>query len=141
MACRIISKKGQPVGVFSPNGRPSLVFNQILNIPHIESFDQALQGYTNLLAQGTEAPIVFQTNNQNFTSLADAIKNSKTNSTIEVTSQDKSFMSIDTTINPQTRTGLINSLIKEDILTGNSMLDVDGQKVLEVTGNNPQEKA
>jgi len=141
MACRIINKNGQPVGVFSPNGRPSLVFNQILNIPHVESFDQALQGYTNLLAQGTEAPIVFQTNSQNFTSLADAIKNSRVNSTIEVTSQGKSFMSIDTTINPQTRTGLINSLIKESILTGNSMLDVDGQKVLEVTGNNPQEKA
>lgn len=143
MACEIIFKNGRQIGVNAPDGRPSLVFNQILNIPHIQDFQEALKGYTNLLADNNnqESPISFQNQGQEFETLKEAVKNSKPNTEIQVVTNGKSFMTIDATINPQTRSGLLNSLIKEDILTGNSFLDVDGSKVLEVTGNNEQEKA
>lgn len=143
MACEIIFKNGRQIGVNAPDGRPSLVFNQILNIPHIQNFQEALQGYTNLLADNNnqEFSISFQSQGEDFQTLKEALKNSKPNSEIQVVGNGKSFMTIDATINPQTRSGLLNSLIKEDILTGNSFLDVDGSKVLEVTGNNEQEKA
>lgn len=139
MACEIIFKDNKKVGVKAPNGETSLLFQKILQIPHIENFDQALQAYTNVLVETQEEPNL---SFSGFSTLSEALKASKPNSQIEVSAQGfRPFMTIDATINPQTRVGLINSLIKEDLLTGKSFLDVDGAKIMEVTGNNEQEKA
>lgn len=47
MACSIIyDEKGSPKGVKDSNGNPSKVFNQLVKIPYLRNFNQAIDGYT-----------------------------------------------------------------------------------------------
>lgn len=47
MACSVIyDEKGSPKGVKDSNGNPSKLFNQLVKIPYLRSFNQAIDGYT-----------------------------------------------------------------------------------------------
>lgn len=132
MACSVIFNKNKtPKGVLNQDGKPSKLFDKILSNPHISSFEKALDIY---LQVDQEGELQYTSpSGETFTSFKEALLNS----TGEIKAQvdGKTLFTIDTSVDESTVNGNINSLIKEGMLTGESILDNKGRKVFKVSGN------
>lgn len=134
MACEIIYKNNIPTGVYDKNGTPSKFFNQILNNPHVSTFDDALQRYLNV-AEQDEQPLQYITvNGQIFDDFADALKSIDKGEIIAF-SGDTELFSVSSDINTKSFNGLINNLIKNDLILPSTVLDVDGTKLYKPKGD------
>jgi len=143
MACRIlINENGINIGVEDSDGNPSALFQQILSNPHITSFSKALDIYTEL--SGQEGTLVYRSEENTYQSYSEALKNTNIGNIeagIEADGKFKELFSVNSDSNISNFNGLINNLIKSDLLTGETVLDTNGVKLYSVIGNSEYKKA
>ena len=138
MTCTIkFNKSGGIDNVFTPNGVESKLFKQIARLPHTTSLEEALETFKNVYSdkinisnQAVEPSLIFKSDRgANFNSFKDALKDS-TGGTIEVgILVNDVFMPlqmISSNTNTKTYEGFINSLIKEDVLSDEKLIQ-DGK--------------
>lgn len=169
--CKIIFSNNVKVGVEDNQGNPDPLFNEILSNPHVASFEEALEIYKNKFSdkikiqesgfysnaeqalmklkdknpKNVKGWIKYQTSQGTiFDTFAEALKSAKDGmikaglNTIE---GFKEFFSIDTNENVDTVGGLLNNLIRENLITGEAYIDADGSTVLKTKGNSNTKKA
>lgn len=132
MSCNVIlGANNTPIGVLDNNGNPSKLFDAIVSNPHIKNFEEALDIYLNT---DQELELSYRdSSGVSYASFKDAIKN--TNSAeIEAVVGEKTLFKIDTNTDTSTYNGMVNSLVKDGIITGETYLDTVGRKVFKVAG-------
>jgi hypothetical protein len=138
MTCTIkFNKSGGIDNVFTPNGGESKLFKQIAKLPHTSSLEEALETFKNVYSekinisnQGLEPSLIFKSDKGgNFNSFKDALKDS-TGGIIEIgIPVDGNFMplqKVSSNTNTKTYEGFVNSLIKEDVLSDEKIIE-DGK--------------
>lgn len=135
MSCTIkFNKSGGIDNVLTPNGNESKLFRQIARLPHTNSLEEALETYKNIYSekvgvdiQGVEPNLSFQSDKgTSFSTFKEALKDS-TGGDIEIglMAGDKflPLQKISSNTNVETYNGFINSLIKEDILSDEKIIE------------------
>ena len=129
-------------GVKNAEGKTSALFNSIISNPHL-SVEQSVEIYKNIFSEkfkGEELPIAYRNSNgERFKNFKEALDNT-TSGDIQGYSGDNLMFSIDRSINPETVNGFLNSMIKEDVILGESLFD-NGQKIIQVAGASEVMKA
>jgi len=137
MACQITyNNDNQIIRVNTPSGEESTLFNQIAKIPQINTLEQSLTAYQNVYKDGYkgETPLTFISEKGNeFTTYKDALLDSD-GGNIEVKSGDISLLTISANTNKNTKEGLTNYLIKENIISDERVID-QGKSFLKAEGN------
>jgi hypothetical protein len=141
MSCTInYNQKGEIKNVLTPEGAESKLFRQIARLPHIDSLEEALGIFKNIYSEDFqgEQPLTFKSDKGSFhTTYAEALKNS-TSGNIEagISSEQgfKSLVSVSANTNTATYEGLINNLIKSDILSDERIIE-DGKTYHKAAGN------
>lgn len=135
MTCTIkFNKSGGIDNVFTPNGKESKLFKQIARLPHTTSLEEALETFKNVYSekvnitnQEEEPSLSFKSDKGgDFNSFKDALKNS-TGGIIEIgIAVNGVFMPlqrVSSNTNTKTYEGLVNSLIKEDVLSDQRLIE------------------
>lgn len=146
MPCKIItSETGQNIGVLNVQGNPSQLFNSILNSPHIQNFEEALNIYLNIEGQQEEPILQYQNpDKQLFNNYAEALKSTiagDIKAGVDIEGKFTELFSINSDITTKSFNGLVNNLIKSNLITGETTIDVDGTKLYNPTGNSEYKKA
>jgi hypothetical protein len=122
-------------GVKDAEGKTSALFNSIVSNPHL-SVEQAVDIYKNSFSKkfkGEQLPIEYRNvNGEVFQNFKDAL-DSTSSGDIQGYSGDNLMFSIDSGSNPESLSGFLNSMIKEDVILGETLFD-NGQKVIQVSG-------
>lgn len=146
MACTIkFNKNGAIDNVLTPNGEESRLFKQIARLPHTNSLEEALETFKNIYSDSignnteSEPGLTFKSDkNGMFDSFKEALKDS-TGGDIEtgILVNDKfvSLQRISSNTNVETYEGLINSLIKEDVLSDERLIEA-GKSYHKAAGTN-----
>ena len=137
MACQITyNNDNQIVRVNTPSGEESILFNQIAKIPQVNSLEDALTAYQNVYKKEYrgETPLTFISEKGNeFSTYKKALLDSD-GGNIEIKSGDVSLMTISANTNKNTKEGLINYLIKENIISEEKIID-QGRSFLKAEGS------
>lgn len=142
--CNIIFKNGNRVGVLDNNGEESKLFKSLIENPLL-NFNQALEAYKQTrgedFIQSMDEPTLMYQNiaGENFTSYSEALRNSngeELNMGVFNAEEFKKLGSVSTNTNTNTLEGSINNLIKMEILSDKSFIDVNGEKFLVPEGSN-----
>ncbi len=151
MACIVIYKDNQPIGVQDSNGEESELFNQILSNPHIENFSAALDIYQNVYAdkislESSRDPELTYKDSEgiNHSTFQQAlIATPEGNVSMGIITADgfKELASIEANSDISSKEGIINNLVRANVLSGESFIDTDGKKVHEIAGYNEARKA
>ena len=146
MACTIkFNKNGAIDNVLTPNGEESRLFKQIARLPHTNSLEEALETFKNIYSDSignnmeSEPGLIFKSDkNGMFDSFKEALKDS-TGGDIEtgILVDDKfvSLQKVSSNTNVETYEGLINSLIKEDVLSDERLIEA-GKSYHKAAGTN-----
>lgn len=137
MACKIIyNTQNTATGVLNNNGENSQLFQQIYNNPHIKTFEDALSIYQNFMSFNiADSPLQYKTpQGEIYPSFKEALK-ATNEGKIQAVVADKELFSIDSNINTSTFSGLLNSLIKSDLLVGETYVDNQGRIIHKALGN------
>lgn len=138
MACTIkFNKSGVIDNVFTPSGVESKLFKQIARLPHTTSLEEALETFKNAYSekinisnQEVEPSLIFKSDKgTNFNSFKDALKDSIGGDIeigIPVNGIFMPLQKISSNTNTNTYEGFINSLIKEDVLSDEKIIQ-DGK--------------
>lgn len=135
MTCTIkFNKNGGIDNVLTPNGTESRLFKQIARLPHTNSLEEALETFKNVYSdkidianQAQEPSLNFKSDKGNtFNSFKEALKDS-TGGDIEigipVNDTFTVLQKISSNTNIETYEGFINSLIKEDVLSDEKIIE------------------
>jgi len=141
MPCNIIYSSNDVIsGVEDKNGNTSQLFQQIYLNPHVKTAEDAINIYTNVFEQN-EQPLRFENEAGNsFPSYAAAIRNTNSGK-IAAKSGDVTLFTVDSTTDISNFNGLVNNLIKSNLLTGETVIDTDGKKLYKVAGNSEYKRA
>lgn len=126
MSCRIIrDNNDQIIKVLEPNsnGKESKVFNEIAQLPHVESLDQAADIYNEILKNATdsrepssaESSFVIKSGDTIYDSFKDALEQTE-EKTIDIVSNGTVVATMPSTVDERTLPGAINSFIKDNII-------------------------
>ena len=127
MKCNIIYTEDKKIAkVLDTNGQESLLFNKIAKIPHIGNLEDALEIYKQSIVYNIigeegitkeEQGVIFKSDKGNsFNSFKEALKDSDSGDII-ININGIELISISSNTNKDTPSGLINYLIKNDILS------------------------
>lgn len=126
MSCQItFNDNGSIRKVNTPTGEESQLFNQISKLPHIGSLENALEIYKNKYKDGVsdEAPLNFISDKgASFSTFREALLDSDAGE-ITVKSSEVELMKVSANTNMQTTEGLVNNLIKDNILSEEQIVD------------------
>jgi hypothetical protein len=129
-------------GVKDAEGNTSALFNSIISNPHL-SVEQSVDLFKNTFTKkfkGEQLPIEYRNNNNEvFQTFKEALDNT-TSGDIQGYSGDNLMFSVTSSSNPESLPGFLNSMIKEDVILGETLLD-NGQKVIQVSGASETMKA
>ena len=147
MTCTIkFNKTGGIDNVLTPNGTESRLFKQIARLPHTSSLEEALETFKNVYSdkmnlsnQEVEPNLSFKSDKGNtFNSFKEALKDS-TGGEIEVgipvNDTFTVLQKISSNTNTETYEGFINSLIKEDMLSDEKIIE-SGKNYHKAEGTN-----
>lgn len=130
------------IGIKDTEGKTSALFNSIVSNPHL-SVEQAVDIYKNSFSKkfkGEQLPIEYRNvNGEVFQNFKDALDNT-TSGDIQGYSGDNLMFSLTSSLNPESLHGFLNSMIKEDVILGETLFD-NGQKVIQVSGASETMKA
>lgn len=149
MVCRVIySDSGFPQGVEDRNGNPSQLFQQINNNPHF-NFDEALSVYQNIYAEEltTEQEpslVYFNSTGEMFTSFKSALDNTPNGEVrlgVEINGKFKELAAVNVDSNLKNFNGMINNLIRSELILDETQTDVNGDKLYKPVGNSQYKKA
>ena len=136
MSCQIsYTTDGKIARVNTPSGEESKLFNQIAKLPHVDGLQEALDIYKTKYKDGVsdEAPLVFVSDSNNiFYSYKEALLDSK-GGDIEIKSGEARIMLVSSNTNTNTLNGLINNIIKENLLSDEKIIS-DGQTFHKASG-------
>lgn len=137
MSCKVeLNKQNEIVKVKDAQGNESVLFNSIVQNPHIGS-EQALEIYKNVYTdkfKGSETALSYKNaGGQVFDNFADALKGTDSGN-IEAYSSDNLMFSVDSSTDPTTYGGLVNSLIADDLIKGETLFD-NGAHIFQVEGS------
>lgn len=122
------------IGVYDKNGNPSKLFGQILNNPHISDFGQAIERFVNLEGRD-EQPLQYRTpNGQVFNDFSAALK-ATSQGDITAFSGETDLFSINSSTDTKSFNGLINNLVKNDLIESETVQDSDGKKLYRPKGD------
>jgi hypothetical protein len=126
MSCQItFNDNGSIRKVNTPTGEESQLFNQISKLPHVGSLENALEIYKNKYKDGVsdEAPLNFISDKgASFPTFREALLDSDAGE-ITVKSSEMELMKVSANTNMQTTEGLVNNLIKDNILSEEQIVD------------------
>jgi len=137
MSCKIVyNSQNTATGVLNSNGEDSKLFQQINNNPHIQNFDKALDIYQEFMSFGVaDSDLQYQTpQGEIYPTFKEALK-ATNEGKIQAVVVGKELFSIDSNTNTSTFSGLINNLIKSDLLVGETYVDGLGRTIHKVEGN------
>lgn len=143
--CKIIYKNGIPMGVEDSSGNFSKIFQSILSNPHL-NFDSAINVYSYFKGkypdlETAEYNLEYRTPNGNsYNRFQEALINTQEGN-IELLLGEQVGATIDVNSNSKNMTGMINYLVRQDLVTGDTFQDTDGQKVFITRGNTEEKKA
>ena len=135
MTCTIkFNKNGGIDNVLTPNGTESRLFKQIARLPHTNSLEEALETFKNVYSdkigmanQAEEPSLIFKSDKGNtFNSFKAALKDSVGGDIevgIPVNDEFTALQKISSNTNIETYEGFINSLIKEDVLSDEKIIE------------------
>jgi DNA-binding protein YbaB len=136
MSCKIIfNAQNTKVGV-DYEGKPSKLFQQIYNNSHIQTFDDAVSIYQEFMSLNIpESDLRYKTpNNEVFSTFSEALK-ATNDGEIQATVRGKTLFSISANTNTKTFPGLLNNLIKSNLLSGETYVDNEGKTIHKSVGN------
>lgn len=137
--CSIIfSNLEQPVGVEDKNGNPSNLFQQIFNDPNVRTFEAALNLYQNFYQLGQEPTLTYRAGDEFYNTYAQAVRETSATTVeagVQIDGKFKPLYTTSTDTNLATFEGLVNNLIKSELITGETYTDVNGDKIYTVSGN------
>lgn len=138
MSCKIIfGNNNAPTGVLDKEGNPSKLFKDIISNPHISGFDTALEVYLNTEQEGV---LEYKTSTGDmYKTFKEALTNT-TSSEIDAVVNGKSVFKINTSTDNSTMNGMLNTLVKEGVITGETYLTPQGVKVFKVSGESEIKK-
>lgn len=136
MACNIeYNQKGRISKVNKSNGEESKLFNEIASLPHVNTLEDALEIYKVNYADGNEIEnnLNFKSDKGvNYSTFKEALKNSY-GGDIEISAGGKVLASVSSNSNPKEIGGLINNLIKADVLSDTRIIE-NGESFLKAEG-------
>lgn len=148
MACKFIyGSSDQPIGVEDKNGNNSTLFNQIYSNPHL-NFNEAFEIYQNIYAQELsteqEPDLVYRVGSEDYNSFSDALNATNSGNIkagVNIDGKFKEIFSIDADTSLSTFNGMINNLVKSNLIYSETQVDTDGKKLYKPFGNSEQKKA
>lgn len=138
MACNLrTSQSGNNIGVYNKQGQPSKLFDQIVSNPHL-NFQQALDAYSTVYELEEEPALIYKDNSNNIhTTFSAALKATPQGNVlggVEVDGKFTELFRVDSNTNTNSFNGLLNNLVKSELLTGESFIDTDGKKIYRAAG-------
>jgi len=136
MNCKIVyNSQNTATGVLNSNGEDSKLFQQIYNNPHIQNFDKALDIYQEFMSFNlVDSDLQYKTpQGVIYNTFKEALK-ATNEGKIQAVVGDKELFSIDSNTNTSTFSGLLNSLIKSDLLVGETYVDGLGRTIYKAEG-------
>lgn len=124
------------IGVLNSNGEESKLFQQINNNPHIKTFEDAVSIYQEFMSLNiADSDLQYETpKGELFPTFKEALKATK-EGIIKAVVAGKELFSIDSNTNTSTFSGLLNNLIKSDLLKGETYVDGQGRTIHKSEGN------
>ena len=123
------------VNVKNAQGQISELFASLVSNPHI-NVDEAVNLYKNTYTnkfKGEETPLTYRNElEEEFQTFGEALKATKSGD-IQAFSGENKMFSIDSSLNPSTYNGFINSMISEDVILDTTLFD-NGDQVIQVAG-------
>lgn len=140
MKCKITkSKNGKINGVLDISGNPSKLFKTILNIPTL-SLEESIEVYKNAYLEGENSNIAFETSDKKtYNTYQEALQNMNKGA-IKVVVNGNTIAEVDSDTNIDTFEGIINNLTKEGVLTGERILESNGDLVYRTAGKTQKMK-
>ena len=147
MTCTIkFNKSGGIDNVLTPNGVESRLFKQIARLPHTNSLEEALETFKNVYSDkigisnmAEEPRLTFKSDKGGiFNTFKEALKNSTGRAIEAGMTVNDTFMvlqEISSNTNVETYEGFINSLIKEDVLSDEKIIEA-GKTYHKAEGSN-----
>lgn len=137
MSCTIKFNKDNSIkNVLTPEGKESKLFKQIARLPHVGSLEEALEVFKNTYsdkigiynqANVVEPNLVFKSDKGNtFDTFKEALKDSTggdINMGIPVDGKFTALQTVSSNTNVETYNGFLNSLIKEDMLSDEKIIE------------------
>jgi len=136
MACKLIyNTQNTATGVENSLGENSQLFQQINNNPHIKTFEDALSIYQEFMSFNiADSNLQYRTpQGEIYSTFKEALK-ATNEGKIQAVVADKELFSIDSNTNTSTFSGLLNSLIKSDLLVGETYVDRQGRTIHKAEG-------
>lgn len=136
MNCKIVyNSQNTATGVLNSNGEDSKLFQQIYNNPHIQNFDKSLDIYQEFMSFNiADSDLQYKTpQGEIYSSFKEALK-ATNEGKIQAVVGDKELFSIDSNTNTSTFSGLLNNLIKSDLLVGETYVDSQGRTIHKAEG-------
>lgn len=136
MACKITyNAQNKITDVKNAQGKPSELFASLAQNPHLE-VEKALEIYKNVYSdkfKGIEKPLTYKNSKgAEYNTFAEAIKDTKEGD-IEAYSAGNLMFSVDSSINPTTYNGFLNSMISQDLIEGETLFD-NGEQIFKTQG-------
>lgn len=125
MICNVkYNNEGKIIKVLDTNGQESLLFNSIAKIPHVENLEQALEIYKNSIddSLGNQSIQYNSDKGNSFNTFKEALKDSDSGD-IAVNINGRELISLSSNTNKKTPGGLINYLIKNEILSDSKIVE------------------
>lgn len=136
MSCQITyNTQNTKTGVLNSNGEDSQLFQQINNNPHIKTFEDAVSIYQEFMSLNiADSDLQYKTpQGATFPTFKEALK-ATNEGKIQAVVAGKELFSIDANTNTSTFSGLINNLIKSDLLVGETYVDGQGRTIHKAEG-------
>lgn len=152
MTCRVKrDNKGNIVQVLDSQNRESKLFNEISKLPHIESLEDALVLYDEVLKnnkpilneegladkvediEGKEETILYSLGNETYKTYNEALSNSFDNSDVQIISNGNIIGTLPGHLDERTVEGLINSLITNKFIQPEKII-IGGETFYQVNG-------
>lgn len=145
MSCeKIYNSSNVATGVLNKQGNPSKLFQQIVNNPHL-NYDKALEVYSTVYELEIEPTLQYQNNlGQSFNSFSEALKTTVEGEVVAgVNIEDKftELFRVNSDITTNDYNGLINNLVKSNLISGETEIDSDGKKLFKPVGFSEYKKA
>lgn len=143
MACQVeLNSKKEVINVKDAQGNNSELFASLISNPHI-NVDEALSLYKNKFTskfKGEEQTLSYKnTAGEEFKSFGEALKATKSGE-IEAFSGTNLMFAVNSSLDPSTYNGFINSLISEELILDTTLFQ-DGQQIIQTAGKSETMKA
>lgn len=143
MACQVeLNSKKEVINVKDAQGNNSELFASLISNPHI-NVDEALSLYKNTFTpkfKGEEQRLSYKNAaGEEFKSFEEALKATKSGE-IEAFSGTNLMFAVDSSLDPSTHNGFINSLISDDLILDTALFQ-DGKQIIQVAGKSETMRA